>query len=195
MVSVRLSVSTGKNLHMQYSTPHCRRNLRATLLRFDLGPSMFPRMAAPLTYTDEHKDRVLTGIASGKTLSALCRERGMPSRLVVVRWRKEDPEFAAAYEEARKIGAEALADEIIDIGEQTPERVNDRVDTGFVAWQKLRVDLRLKTIAHLDPTRYGDKQQVSIGNTDDKPFKTEGVDTAALTAELAAIIRSRQVEG
>jgi hypothetical protein len=148
-------------------------------------------MAAPLTFDETHKDRILTGIASGKTLSALCREPGMPSRLTVVRWRKTDPDFAAEYDEARKIGAEALSDEIIDIGEQTPDRVNGRIDAGFVAWQKLRTDLRLKTIAHLDPTRYGDKQQVSIGNKEGEALKVEGgVDTAALTVQLAAALRA-----
>ncbi len=148
-------------------------------------------MAAPITFSEEHKDRVLTGIASGKTLSALCREPGMPSRLTIVRWRKQDPDFAAEYDEARRIGAEALADEIIDIGEQTPDRVNGRVDAGFVAWQKLRTDLRLKTIAHLDPSRYGDKQQVSIGNKEGEALKVEGgVDTAALTVQLAAALRA-----
>lgn len=152
-------------------------------------------MPAPRTFDETHKDRVLTGIASGRTLSALCREPGMPSRLTIVRWRKEDPDFAAQYEEARKVGAEALADEIIDIGEQPVERVNGRIDAGFVVWQKLRTDLRLKTIGHLDPARYGDKQQVSIGNKDGETLKVEGgVDTAALTLQLAAALRAAKQE-
>ncbi len=152
-------------------------------------------MAAPTVRAEEIEDLILTGIASGKTLSALCRERGMPSRLTIMRWRKTDPAFAEAYEEARKIGAEALADEILDIGEQTPERVNGRIDAGFVAWQKLRTDLRLKTIAHLDPSRYGDKQQVSIGNKDGEALKVEGgVDTAALTVQLAAALRAAKAD-
>lgn len=152
-------------------------------------------MAAHSVRTEEIEDIILTAIASGRTLSSLCRDKGMPSRLTIMNWRKSDPEFAAQYDEARKIGAEALADEIIDIGEQKPERANGRIDPGFVAWQKLRTDLRLKTIAHLDPSRYGDKQQVSVGNKEGETLKVEGgVDTAALTVQLAAALRAAKAE-
>lgn len=157
--------------------------------------SISPRMAAHSVRTEEIEDIILTAIASGRTLSSLCRDKGMPSRLTIMNWRKSDPEFAAQYDEARKIGAEALADEIIDIGEQKPERANGRIDPGFVAWQKLRTDLRLKTIAHLDPSRYGDKQQVSVGNKEGETLKVEGgVDTAALTVQLAAALRAAKAE-
>jgi hypothetical protein len=152
-------------------------------------------MAAHSVRTEEIEDIILTAIASGRTLSSLCRDKGMPSRLTIMNWRKSDPDFAAQYDEARKIGAEALADEIIDIGEQKPERANGRIDPGFVAWQKLRTDLRLKTIAHLDPSRYGDKQQVSVGNKEGETLKVEGgVDTAALTVQLAAALRAAKAE-
>jgi hypothetical protein len=60
-----------------------------------------------------------------------------------------------------------------------------------VAWQKLRTDLRLKTIAHLDPAHYGDKQQVSLANKEGESLKVEGgVDTVALTLQLAAALRA-----
>jgi hypothetical protein len=148
-------------------------------------------MAAPTTRTEEIEDMILTRIASGQTLSSLCRVKGMPARITIMRWRKQDEEFAARYDDARKMGAEALADEIIDIADQPPERAAGRIDAGYVAWQKLRTDLRLKTIAHLDPSRYGDKQQLSIGNREGEALKVEGgVDTAALTVQLAAALRA-----
>ena len=147
---------------------------------------------------DEQKDLILSGLAAGRTLVSICRERGMPSVAVVNAWCEKDEEFDLAYKKARQIGYDVRAEEVLEIVDQEPERVvgkeGSKIDAGYVAWQRLRADMRLKNLERVCPERYAVGTKVSIGNTDDKPLKVEGVDTAALTLQLAAALRGAKGE-
>lgn len=56
-------------------------------------------------YTAEIADTVLSELAAGRTLYAICRDPGMPSDRTVRLWVMEDREgFAARYSLARKLG-------------------------------------------------------------------------------------------
>lgn len=152
-------------------------------------------MAAPRIYGPEHEDLVLAEIASGKTLTAVCAMKGMPGRCTVTRWLKENEDFADRYEEACQLGFDAMADETLAIADTEPEKATGpqgtRVDSGYVAWQKLRVDTRLKILERRCPDRYAPGAKVSVGNKEGETLKVEGgVDTAALTVQLAAALRA-----
>jgi hypothetical protein len=139
---------------------------------------------------DEQKDLILAGLAAGRTLASICREKGMPGYAAVRYWLETDEEFEQAYYKARDIGYDARADEVLDIVDQPPAKVLGKIDAGHVAWQKLRADMRLKNLERVCPSRYAPRANVSVGNADDKPLKVEGgVDTAALTLQLAAALR------
>lgn len=150
--------------------------------------------------SEQIEDRILTGLALGKTLSALCREKGMPSYVAVTNWIKADPDFSRRVAEARDVGYDAAADAVLDIADEKPPMVQtkdgERLDAGYVAWQRLRGDMRMKLLERRCPERYGAKTQVDVGNKDGQPLKVEGgVDTAALTLKLAAMLRGETTNG
>lgn len=108
-------------------------------------------------------------IAEGEAAVAACREEGMNPRTF---WRRvaASEEVRTAYEAALSARAHVHAEEIIVISDEPPAMVDadeggdtnhkaggSRVDTGHVAWQKLRVDSRKWVISKLLPKKYGDK--------------------------------------
>lgn len=110
--------------------------------------------------TPELETIIIDGIAEGIPLRQLCREHGIGKSTVYVRM-KEDDDFAGRFARAREIGFDVIADEILEIAEERPERTatafGDKVDPGFVQHQRNRIETRLKLLAKWDPKRYGDR--------------------------------------
>jgi hypothetical protein len=77
------------------------------------------------------------------------------------------PEFAEKYTRAREEQADTHADAIIDIADETPATnpvldsdgsvIAVRMDSGYIAWQKNRIEARKWTAMKLKPKKYGDK--------------------------------------
>jgi hypothetical protein len=101
----------------------------------------------PSIYTQELVDIILQRIADGESLRSVCRDKKMPHVSTVIKWRSENQEFLAQYEEARISQAQHLFDQLIDIA-----------DTGEdVARDRLRVDTRKWYLSKVLPKVYGDK--------------------------------------
>jgi hypothetical protein len=117
----------------------------------------------------------------------------MPPESTVRRWALEDRDgFSAQYARAREIGYGAMADELIEISDdssgdlKTDENGNARMDAEFVGRSRLKVDTRKWLLSKALPKVYGDKitQEVSGPNGGPipitkielvaAPFKTEG---------------------
>jgi Ser-tRNA(Ala) deacylase AlaX len=85
----------------------------------------------------------------------------MPSHTVVYEWLAQKPDFAEKYARAREDQAETLADEIQAIADEEPPTVptkfGEQIDTGWLMWQKQRVDARKWTASKLKPRKYGDR--------------------------------------
>lgn len=136
--------------------------------------------------TPEVIKRLLDGIADGKTLRALCREDGMPNWRTVYDWIEADAELAAQVACARELGFDAIAEDVFDIADGT------RAISEHVQLSKMRIDTRLKLLACWSPKKYGNKQDVSIGNKEGETLKVDsGVDTVALTLQLAEALRAK----
>ena len=136
--------------------------------------------------TPEVIKRLLDGIADGKTLRALCREDGMPNWRTVYDWIEADAELAAQVACARELGFDAIAEDVFDIADGT------RASSEHVQLSKMRIDTRLKLLACWSPKKYGNKQDVSIGNKEGETLKVDsGVDTVALTLQLAEALRAK----
>ncbi len=106
----------------------------------------------PPIYTKETAEAVLAELASGQTLSAICRKEGMPSRAEVWRWIKGNENgFRDSYAQAREIQAEVWADEI-----REKAAVADPENVQVV---RLQVDLEKWLMARNHPVRFGDKIQ------------------------------------
>jgi transposase-like protein len=111
------------------------------------------------TYTPELADKVCAAIADGKSIRAVCKLAGMPSKATVFRWLREHPEFAAAYEVATDERADTMIDEIVDIAD------NCKVDKDSIRKAKLRIDARVEQAQRMKPKKYGAKiTQEHTGN-------------------------------
>lgn len=123
-------------------------------------------MARPSKRSPQVEDEICRRLSEGETLRAICRDEGMPPWRSVYDWIAQDEGFAARFARAREVGADAIAEETLDILDEPPERTNtehgDKVDSGYVAWQKNRAEQRLKLLAKWFPKRYGDRQEIDL---------------------------------
>ena len=130
----------------------------------------------PKTYSKAERERaiakVIEGLSKGTPLTIICREPGMPTDWTIRQWADADPELANDIARARETGFDAIAVEALEIIDQEPEMAltegGQRRDAGYVAWQKARVETRLKLLAKWDPKRYGDK--TTIGGDPENPL-------------------------
>jgi hypothetical protein len=157
------------------------------------------QMPYPAKKTPKLIDEVLSRIAQGETLASLGRELNFHP-VSWNFWVREDEDLALAYAQARDVGADVIADDVLRIIDEEPERVvqideegnksTSRIDSAGVAWAKNRAELRLKLLAKWHPKKYGDKQQVEVGNKDGEALKIESnADNAALALQLAEALR------
>ena len=133
--------------------------------------------------TPEIEERIIDGLSNGIALRVLCRQDDMPSWRAVYNWMDADASFASRVACARDLGFEALAEDILDIADDTLA-VSEHVQLS-----KLRIETRLKLLACWNPKKYGTKQTVDVGNKDDKALKIDAnVDNIALTKLLSGIV-------
>lgn len=107
-------------------------------------------------------DAILAGLAEGKSLRAVCRAEGMPAASTVLGWAEDNAEFGEQYARVRARSYQLLADEIIEISDDSAGDVvhtedGDRTDAERVARSKLRVDSRKWMLSKMLPKIYGDK--------------------------------------
>jgi flagellar hook-associated protein FlgK len=130
----------------------------------------------PEAYTKEIGAYICREIAQGRTITKICKETNIPALATVMNWLNSlhplyKEEFLNSYIQARKIQAEVLADQTNDIaddGENDTYIGYDRngkkvvkVNTDNIQRSKLRVENRRWLAAHLLPTRFGDKVQLT----------------------------------
>lgn len=138
--------------------------------------------------TPEVEERIIEGLTDGVPLRVLCRQDDMPSWRAVYDWIAADPSLAARIAYARDLGFEAIAEDILDIADDTPA-ISEHVQRN-----KMRIDTRLKLLACWSPKRYGNKQDVSIGNKEGETLKVQSnAENAALTLHLAEVLRDTDV--
>lgn len=127
-------------------------------------------MGRKSTYTRKVADEIVHWIAEGKPLRVFCRENEIAWR-TVYDWLEADPEFATRFAHARSVGADAIAEETLEIADTPVEGV--RTETGgkdglketredMLGHRKLQVETRLKLLAKWFPQKYGDKTEHTI---------------------------------
>ena len=116
----------------------------------------------PYPNRDEIITELCERIANGETLRALLRRPGMPHFTTVYDWIDGDAEVALRFERARAKGADAIAEEALEIIDEAPPMTpTGGTDSGHVQWARARADLRLKLLAKWHPKRYGDKLELA----------------------------------
>jgi len=118
-------------------------------------------------------DQICELICEGKPLKPICRMDGMPCWRTVYNWINDVPEFAKAMEEARRLGARAIAEEALEIADTPMEGIEVTIDkdgrtekhADMLGHRKLQIETRLKLLAKWHPREYGDKLELA-GNAE-----------------------------
>ena len=122
------------------------------------------------TYTDEIAKEICSRIANGESLRSICQDDHMPSKSTVMLWLVdgEHKYLSDQYAEARRIQAEALADELFDIADNGKNDWMERNGEGnpgytlngeHVQRSRLRLDTRKWYLSKVLP-KFADKQQI-----------------------------------
>jgi hypothetical protein len=90
----------------------------------------------------------------------------MPAVSSVYLWLLKNKVFSDLYARAREDQSDTLADQIMEIGDETPMmvitdedgKVTKRMDPAGINRNRLRVDARKWIAAKLKPRKYGDRQ-------------------------------------
>jgi hypothetical protein len=172
-----------------------------------------PQMAAaprsvgrPSKYTGNLADLICTRIALGNSLRRVCLAADMPDITTIIRWTRENKEFCQQYDRACVDRGNHLAEEALEIADQTPETepvldkagkiIDMKLHSAYVAWQKNRVDARRWFASKMSPKRFGDKVQTEVSGADGGPIVTEttSINVSELSPDSRAALRAALVE-
>ncbi len=155
----------------------------------------------PSSYSQPLADEICNRLAGGESLRSICRDDHMPAQQTVYVWLNKDKVFQDQYARAREEQADTHADEIIAIADESPEVnpirdkdgnvVDIKIDSGYVAYQKQRIEARKWTAAKLRPKKYGDR--VTHAGDDESPVVLEN-NMNVFGELLKAIKLQRQTE-
>lgn len=135
-------------------------------------------MGRPTVYNDVVAGIIIMEIMKGRTLTQICNtDDRLPCITTVYGWLNNkspnyNEEFLKSYQQARKIQADTLVDQTLDIADDGRNdfirRVNQKtgkvevvVDHDHISRSRLRVETRQKFASKLNPTKYGDKVEVT----------------------------------
>ena len=144
-------------------------------------------------------NKVCNSLATGISLTKLCKQDDMPDISMICDWLNLYPEFSEQYARAREIQADYLASEILDIASETEivakyngEDVKLELTNVGVQRNKLRVDANKWYASKLCSKKYGDKTILS--NDPENPFKSSNESIDDIKKDIIAI-ESRLKDG
>lgn len=121
----------------------------------------------PSEFSDAIADAICGHLASGRPLVRICKDEGMPHLSTVYRWMASNEQFREKYARARSDQADTLADEIIDIADDSSNDrivvdhgdgvVEQRTDQEAIQRSRLRVDARKWYASKIAPKKYGER--------------------------------------
>lgn len=132
----------------------------------------------------EIEDEIVRRLSDGEPLRSICRDNHMPGWQRVYEWMAADSDFAGRIARAREVGADAIAEDILDIVDDSRNdwmEKNDKngscigyqLNGDHVQRSKLRAEMRLKLLAKWQPRKYGDKIQADLNHSSSVAFETE----------------------
>lgn len=165
---------------------HCQGKVKRVL---NMGKN---KMGRPSKYSPEIIDKLCDIIAtSGDGLHKICAsDNTLPSFRTIFEWLgnpEKYPDFTHKYARAREAQADFLADEIIEISDDSSQdeifihedsdqeggegKVKRVMNNEFVQRSRLRVDSRKWLMTKLAPKKYGEKQEITHAITEGQSFK------------------------
>jgi len=124
-----------------------------------------------MAYSPEEKEeifkKIFKSISEGQSLRKSLKEEGMPSRKTFFKWLEEDNEkgnqYACACEEREELIFEDILNIADDNGADTRFTENGiMTDHDNIQRSKLRVDARKWALSKMNPTKYGNKLDLSV---------------------------------
>ncbi|MDP0495063.1 MAG: terminase small subunit protein [Verrucomicrobiota bacterium JB024] len=125
----------------------------------------------PSKYSAGVGDAICERLAQGESLRSVCQEGEYPNAATVYRWLREHEEFRHNYARAKQDGADAMAEDILDIADdgtndwmekygKEGESLGWMINGEAVQRSKLRIEARKWLMAKLLPKKYGDKLEL-----------------------------------
>lgn len=114
-------------------------------------------------YSEETATAICARLAAGEPITRICRDEEMPDVTTVYRWMRANETFREEYARAREDQADTLAEEIIEIADDSSRDTTVNADGveltnhEVVARSRLRVDVRKWYAGKIRPKKYGDK--------------------------------------
>lgn len=135
----------------------------------------------PSIYNDELANKICNLISiSTCGIKKLCAlNEWMPNHTTIHAWRWENEYFSNLYTKAKQKQAELLAEETLDIADESDRDVtinalgNEVCNTEFVNRSRLRVDTRKWLTSKLLPKIYGDQKTVEDVTNENNALKEE----------------------
>jgi hypothetical protein len=133
----------------------------------------------PSAYTEAIATEICQRLADGESLNSICKSDHLPAVSTVISWTIDNRGgFSERYARAREIQLDRVADEILDLVDDSRndfvERASNNGDVATVFDRehvdriRLRVDTRKWLLTKLKPHRYGDK--VDLKHNADSAF-------------------------
>lgn len=125
-------------------------------------------LGRPSIFTEELVDIICDRLISGESLRTICSSEEMPTSSTIYKWLIEKPLFSERYTRARESQMEAMAEEILEIADDTSndteldEDGTARQNSEWINRSRLRVDTRKWLMSKLAPKKYGERIQQDI---------------------------------
>lgn len=139
---------------------------------------MVQSLGRPSNYSQETADAIVEWIAEGKPLREFCRQESAPAWQTVYDWLSAHEDFSGRFARARDMGADAIAEEAMEIADTPLEGVRTEIGgkdgpkevrEDMLGHRRLQVETRLKLLAKWHPKKYGDKTELT--GPDGGPFR------------------------
>lgn len=134
----------------------------------------------PSIFSPELAELICSRLSEGESLRSVCRDEAMPCTATVFGWLAKDKVFLEQYARAMEARTNAMAEEILEIADDSsgdavrdPETGDERMDAEFVARSRIRIDTRKWLMARMAPRKYGDKVTQEISGPNGSAIKTE----------------------
>ena len=84
------------------------------------APKTPKKIGRPSKYTPELAAEICQRLSEGEPLRQICRDEHMPAWQKIYEWMAKDPELSGAIAYAREQGADAIAEEALEILDTPP---------------------------------------------------------------------------
>lgn len=139
-------------------------------------------MTTKTLYSEALTDRICELVENGMPLSRVCKMEDMPTAHTVYAWLRKYPEFLEKYSVSKNTQLEMLAEEILEIADDTTE---DRGNSTKVNRDRLRVDTRKFLLEKLRPDKFGVRSKTEITGDGGGPLAVAEVSEESLARYLA----------